>query len=226
MLTVVGARLVVRCCKAWRDLILKYVGKPWLTRSFLSLLTYIDSNQITILSDSSFWAYDENYRRYDYKMPCGNIKHYDGIQRVLERHGVSIDALTNSRVIFLHMPSTLHKDLDNIQDTEYEEWKYSMKEAARVQYAWAERNSIELELWLLIDTNNYDAVWVPKESERCKGKDDLRRVIGEKHEFEEAYIQIIIPRSKPSDWFWGHWTPSSLVEGCEEVLRNLGLAYS
>ena len=136
----------------------------------------------------------------------------------------SLLLLTNGRVIFLHMPSTLHKDLDNIQDTDYEEWKYSMKEAAHVQYAWAERNSVELEIWLLIDPNNYDAVWVPKESERCKGKDDLRRVIIEKHEFEEAYIQIIIPRSKPSDWFWGHWTPSSLAEGCEEVLRNLGVA--
>ena len=75
VLTVVGALVVVRYCKAWHDLILKYVGKTWLTRSLLSLLTYVDSKQITILSDSSFLAYDENYRRYDYKMPCGNIRH-------------------------------------------------------------------------------------------------------------------------------------------------------
>ena len=219
------------CCKACRKL-MNYVGRLWLFRSFSSGSTYVEFRQIFILSDSSFWAYDGNYRRHSYKMPFGNIKHYakggadllhNGIQSVLEHHNVSLYDLTNSRVIFLHMPSSLHQDVNKIQEADYEEWKYNMKKAAHVHYTWANRNGVTLEICLLIDPNSYDTVWVPQENERCKGQNDLRRVISEKHEFEEARIQIITPRSRPSDWFWGHWTPFALTEGCDQILGNLGL---
>ena len=132
---------------AWRGLACVCVDMIRIVRSICSK-AWRSSNQIMILSDSSFWAYDENYQRHSYQMPLKNMAHYakggadlldDGIQRVLNHHSISLCDITNSRVIFLHMPSTLHQDLNNIRETDYWEWKYNMKQAAHIHYTWAKK---------------------------------------------------------------------------------------
>ena len=188
----------------------------------------------TILSDSTFWAYDNEKNMFIYSMPSKSIQHYaiggadllsDGILKILDVYPQAAETFAYNRVYFLHMPSTLHKREGSIKETDYKTWKTAMLKKAPEVYAWAQARKIDLYVCLLIDPHSYDEEWIKCAASRELGQLHLRRIIEDRSDFESADIHLVLPDSTPTDWFSGHWSVDSLDIQCGRILELLELIH-